>query len=97
MSPDWLPAEAGFRFALGEQDFARADELARLLRYEANLQLVGWRDTTLGLLLNLVALVRRNGLAPTPPRSILPPGSRVFEGLRNNTGVSRTTRRGAVR
>ncbi|HSI09406.1 MAG: AraC family transcriptional regulator [Rariglobus sp.] len=66
---DWLPQNGGFPFALNEQEFARADELARWLRYEVNFQLPGWRDTAFGLLLNLLAIVQRNGDAGAPPAS----------------------------
>ena len=58
---DWLPESDAFPFALGERDFARADELARWLRTEVNLQLQGWEDVALANLLSLLTLVKRNG------------------------------------
>ncbi len=59
---DWVPESGAFPFALSETDFARADELARWLNREVNLRLQGWRDSTLGIVLGLLALVRRNGV-----------------------------------
>lgn len=63
---DWLPDAGAFSFALNEGDFVRFDELARRLRYETQLRPQGWREATLGLLLGVLSLVRRNGMTALP-------------------------------